>query len=215
MRKGQIYETVVSTYDADCKPNAAPMGIVPLSKQSLLIRPFKTSSTYRNLLETRCGVINVTSVPEVFYRTTFKHEDRGRKALLGWFEPAKTIAAPRIKLAEGHIEFTVRNLQEKNEDRAQFICKARLIEAKRTFPQAYCRGAFASIECIIHATRIKEYLSNERDVEAEKLISLIDYYRELTDRVSPYSKNAQIIMLITSHVEKWKKKDASIHQNSG
>lgn len=210
LKKRQIYETVVSTYDANRRPTAAPMGIILRNRDIFLIRPYKTSSAYRNLCETRCGVVNITSSPELFYRTTFKHEEQRLEIPARWFAPAKAVQAPRIKSAEGHVEFTVKRLDEENEDRARFTCKVQMVESRRSFPQAYCRSKYALIECIIHATRIKQYLSDGRLAEAEKLINLVEYYRDLTDRVSSGSKDAQMVEDILSHIGRWRRTHASL-----
>jgi hypothetical protein len=210
MKKRQIYETIVSTYDSSQKPTAAPMGMTLLDSESFLIRPFKATATYRNLRATKCGVVNITSSPAIFYRTTFKHEERRLKMPSRWFESGKVVQAPRVRSAEALVEFTVRRLEEENEGRSRFTCNVQLIEARRIFPQAYCRARFALIECIIHATRIGPYLSDGRVAEAEKLIHLVEYYRDLSNRVAPGSKDARTIASIISRIERWKKANAGL-----
>ena len=209
MKKRQIYETIVSTYDSNRKPTAAPMGIMLLGNESFVIRPFKTTATYRNLLAARCGVVNITSSPEMFYRTTLKHEEPRLKMPSRWFERGKSVEAPRVRSAEAHIEFTVR-YQEEDQFRARFTCKVQMIEARRIFPQAYSRARFALIECIIHATRIEPYLSDGRVAEAERLTHLVEYYRDLTNRVAPASKDAQTVADIMGQIERWKKANAGL-----
>lgn len=55
-----ILEGVVTTLDGNGKLNVAPMGpIVDADMQSLLLRPFQTSTTYQNLKASRCGVLHV------------------------------------------------------------------------------------------------------------------------------------------------------------
>ena len=210
MKKNRIYETVVSTYDKKQRPAAAAMGIMLINEETFFIRPFKTTSTYANLNETKCGVVNISSSPQIFYRTTFKHEEPRLRIPSKWYAPAKTVLAPRIKLAEAHVEFTVRSLEVENEDRTRLTCKAKFMEGRRIFPQAYCRSNYALIECIIHATRVKYHLSHGRVAEAQKLINLIRYYRNLAIRVSPSSKDVQMIEEILSHVGRWRKEDGGL-----
>jgi hypothetical protein len=210
MKKRQIYETIVSTYDSSRKPTAAPMGMMLLGSESFLIRPFKATATYRNLRAAKCGVVNITSSPEMFYRTAFKHEEPRLKMPSRWFEPGKTVQAPRVRSAEAHVEFTVRRLDQENEGRARFTCKVQMIEARRMFPQAYCRTRFALIECIIHATRIGPYLSDGRLAEAERLMHLVEYYRDLSNRVAPGSKDARRVADIVGRIKSWKKAHACL-----
>ena len=56
-----IYETIVTTYNPEDKtPNAAPMGIFFLDENQLIISPYNSTKTYRNLVNSGCGVINFT-----------------------------------------------------------------------------------------------------------------------------------------------------------
>ncbi|MGE0378942.1 MAG: DUF447 domain-containing protein, partial [Planctomycetaceae bacterium] len=56
-----ILEGIVTTRSAAGVVNVAPMGpIVDEWMQTLLLRPFQTSTTYRNLKQSGCGVFHVT-----------------------------------------------------------------------------------------------------------------------------------------------------------
>lgn len=211
IRKKRIYEVVVSTYNQNGKPTAAPMGLRALDTKMFLIRPYVSTSVYRNLHDTQCGVVNITTSPGLFFRTTFKNEQRRLALPRRWFTCGKTVNAPRIKSAEGHIEFIVKHLDFENEDRARYTCKSSLIEARRSFPRPYCRSNFALIECIIHATRIKPFLSDGRRAEAEKLMDLVEYYKQLTDRVAPSSEDARMMSELSNLVGTWRKTSASPH----
>jgi hypothetical protein len=61
----------------------------------------------------------------------------------------------------------------------------------------YCRSSFAAIESIIHATRLSKFSKNIS--ERKKLVSLIRYYGELVNRISPNSNEAKIIRGILVH----------------
>lgn len=63
-----IIETIVSTVDPSGRPNFAPMGI-GWGDEVVTIRPFRDTTTYHNLAETRCGVANVTDNVLSFVRT--------------------------------------------------------------------------------------------------------------------------------------------------
>jgi len=98
--KGSIGETIVSTYSSDGQPNAAPMGVVIEGHERLLIRPYVSSLTYRNLQAKRCAVVNVTSNPEMFYLTAFKEANPDGKLSPELFEKAETVDAPRLRAAD-------------------------------------------------------------------------------------------------------------------
>jgi hypothetical protein len=56
-----ILESIVTTRNPDGSVNIAPMGpIVDEGVTRLLLRPFKTSTTFQNLVRTRCGICHVT-----------------------------------------------------------------------------------------------------------------------------------------------------------
>ncbi len=56
-----ILEGVVTTRDPHGRLNVAPMGpIVDAEMRELRLRPFQTSTTFRNLKTTGCGVFHVT-----------------------------------------------------------------------------------------------------------------------------------------------------------
>ena len=54
-----ILETIVSTLDTTGSPNFAPMGVI-WDEDYVTIRPYRNTSTYRNLLGSGAGVVNVT-----------------------------------------------------------------------------------------------------------------------------------------------------------
>lgn len=63
-----IIETIFSTVNASGRPNFAPMG-VGWGEKTMMVRPFRDTATYHNLLETNCGVANVTDNALSFVRT--------------------------------------------------------------------------------------------------------------------------------------------------
>lgn len=56
-----ILEGIVTTRNADGSANISPMGpIVDAAMRRIVLRPFRTSTTYGNLTRTRAGVLHVT-----------------------------------------------------------------------------------------------------------------------------------------------------------
>jgi hypothetical protein len=58
-RQAVIVETIVTSLDASGAVNCAPMG-VEWSDDSIILKPFLETATYRNLVATRAAVINLT-----------------------------------------------------------------------------------------------------------------------------------------------------------
>ena len=66
---GTLLEGIVTTLNDDGSPHIAPMGpIVDAEFTQLLLRPFRTSTTYQNLKRTGQGVLHVTDDVELFAR---------------------------------------------------------------------------------------------------------------------------------------------------
>jgi hypothetical protein len=204
--KGTIIETVVSTYNVDGQPNAAPMGAIMENEQHIVIRLYNSSLTYRNLLSKRCAVINVTSDVEMFYRTTFKEANPTGKIPTEWFEKAETVDAPRLRSAEATVEISLAKTKPIDTEKTEAICDLKLIKATKTFPKAHCRALFATVEAIIHATRVKAYLKGDEKQreQALKLLELIEFYRDMINRVSPNSRYAEIMADLTKRANSWR-----------
>ena len=182
IKPNHIIETIVSTYNLDKTPNAAPMGIIFQNDNRLIIRPFIQTQTYKNLKHWKCCTINLTSNPKIFFQTTFKNSKLPKK----WFKKAKNVDAPKLVFADAFIEAEVKKVKVEKE-RAKIFCKTVNFDVK-TYPSyGYCRANFAVIESIIHATRVKQFLVEGKKQEAEKLLNLINHYHALVKRVAPKS----------------------------
>jgi hypothetical protein len=189
-----VFEVVVSTCDPAGKPNAAPMGIRfvedEAGKKRVLIKPFKSTTTHKNLSSQREAVVNVTSDPEIFYRTTFKRELlRGGEAKT-IFSASKTVEPPRVKGCDAYIEVSVASLRdaECEQNRSDALCDLNLVEVKESTAKLYCRAPYILMETMIHATRIREFVSQGLKDEAVELMKLVDNYRKLIHRVAPGSR---------------------------
>jgi len=176
------------------------MGITFAEDGALTVRPFKTSQTFRNLNVRRCGVANITSDPSLFYAAAFKWVEKNRGILVDRFERAKSVEAPCIKMADGYIEFSVDRMIDESEERGRFICSIRMAERQASLVRPYCRSTFAIIECVIHATRVQEYLARGWTGRAAELTKLVDYYGDLVARVSPDSEYQGIAQEIADYV---------------
>lgn len=70
MKKGLLYETVVSTVDSNQKPNAAPIGIICKDKLEVVCYLHQGSTTVRNIKETKRFVVNILKDPMIFVEST-------------------------------------------------------------------------------------------------------------------------------------------------
>ena len=206
--KNTIVETIVSTYSANGQPNAAPMGVKTEDTKHIVIRPYTSTLTYINLQSKKCAVINVSSNPELFYRTAFKETNPEGKIPTDWFEKAETVAAPRLRMADAFIEVSVVDLRLSGLERAEVLCDVKLIKASSLLPKVYCRATFATIEAIIHATRVKLSLTGDRQKQeqARRLKELIEHYNAVVNRIAPNSRYSAIMTDLTQRINSWKVK---------
>jgi len=202
LEKGVMYEVIVSTRAPDGTSNAAPMGVRSFDGKGLTLRPFKSSQTYRNLLATRTAVANIIDDAQLFFETALKE---GVSSPQETFEDAKYVEAPRLAQAESVIEFTVSNIHDEDPEIARVDCDPIYSEVLQLRPKPYCRGRFAAIEAVVHATRVKVYLKDGRKEKADRLIQLILSYRELAKRVCPGSSYCKVIEDVVAKVDEWER----------
>lgn len=143
-----ILEGIVTSQDSGGQLNIAPMGpIIEGDFETLLLRPFQTSQTYRNLKETRCGVLHVTDDVLLIARAAIGQLN----------EEPPTLAAERVSgrvLAEAcrWFEFEVREIddsEQRTEMRAEVVYRGWL----RDF-FGFNRAKHAVLETAILATRV-------------------------------------------------------------
>jgi len=196
LSKNIIVETIVSTYNANGQPTAAPMGVKTEDMKHIVIRPYASTLTYTNLQLKRCTVINVTSNLELYHRTAFEEANPEGKLPTDWFEKAKTVDAPKLRMADAFVEVSVLDIKLFGTERAEVLCDVKLIKAPSLLlPEAYCRVKFATIEAILHATRVKLFLAGDKQKQEQalRLIELIERYNAIVNRAAPNSRFAGIM----------------------
>jgi hypothetical protein len=163
-----LLEGIVTSLNLDASSHVAPMGpIVDANFTRLLLRPYNTSTTYRNLKHTGQGVLHVTDDVELFARAAV-----GELTTLPKFVPARAVDGLVLAEACRWYEFRVESVDDRRE-RTEIV--ARIVEAGRTRDLfGFNRAKHAVIEAAILATRI-EFLeaAHIRD-EFEKLAIIVE-----------------------------------------
>jgi hypothetical protein len=205
--KGIISETIVSTYNMDGNPNAAPMGAIMEDEQHIFINLFNSSLTRRNLQANRCAVLNLTSNVEVFYKTAFKEANPNGKLPEEWFEQAETVNAPKLRMADAAIDVSVINMAPIGTEKTKALCNVKQISTAKSYPQAYCRAMSATVEAIIHATRVKALINYEKEQKRViKLLELIENCNDVVNRVASHSQYSAIMTDLTKRIDSWRTK---------
>lgn len=69
-----IIESIVTTLDSEGRINCAPMG-VEWGDETIVLKPFLETATYRNLIATRAAVVNLTDDVRVFARAAVSNPE--------------------------------------------------------------------------------------------------------------------------------------------
>ena len=205
--KGMIAECIVSTYNMDGKPNAAPMGVIMEDEQHLVINLFNLSTTCNNIKTNGCSVVNLTSNIEVFYKTAFKEANPDGKLPPEWFEQAKAVNAPKLRLADATIDVSVSDITPIDTEKTRAVCTIKLVQATKKFPQVHCRAMDATLEAIIHATRVKAFVNDKGEQKrVSKLLELIDNCNCTVNRVAPNSDYSIVMADLIKRIDSWRSK---------
>jgi hypothetical protein len=203
--KGIIAETVVSTYNKEGKPNAAPMGVIMEDEKHLIIYLFNSSTTSSNIKANRSAVVNLTSDIEVFYKTAFKEVNPDGKLPQTLFEKAESVNAPRLCSADASIEVSVNRMEPIGDGKTKAVFNVELIDAKQKSPQVQCRAMSQTLEAIIHATRVRALLNDHlKQKKVKHLLEMIDDCNEVVDRVAPNSSYSLVMDDLKKRVDSWR-----------
>jgi hypothetical protein len=143
-----ILEGIVTTVSSQGEINIAPMGpIVDEELTTLQLRPFKTSTTYQNLMARPCGVFHVVDDVLVLARAAI-----GRLDVLPELFPAERVAGCVLRDACRWLEFEVQTCDDREERTNLF---ARVVHTGRLRDFfGFNRAKHAVVEAAILATRV-------------------------------------------------------------
>jgi hypothetical protein len=143
-----ILEGIVVTQDEAGTPNVAPMGPrVDRWLTRLVLRPFQTAQTYRNLKRSRCGVFHVIDDVELLARSAVAQLDP-----LPELVSIEHFPCPRLADTCRWLAFRVLMLDEQSE-RITIECEVVASGVIREF-FGFNRAKHAVLEAAILATRI-------------------------------------------------------------
>jgi uncharacterized protein len=205
--KGVIFETILSTFNSNGTPNVAPMGVIMIDKKTISINLFNSTLTSRNLEANRCAVINLTSNIDVFYKAAFKEANPDGKLPQEWFEKAETVNAPRLRLADATIDVTLVNMEPVGAEKTKFSCNIERINAMKIYPHVYCRAMPLTLEAIIHATRVKAFVNDEKQKKnVSNLLKKIENCNYVVNHTAPNSTYSVVMADLMKRIDSWRNK---------
>lgn len=166
MRKGMLYETIITTINPDKTPNAAPIGVICKDKDEIVIYLHEGSRTVKNIKNSKIFVVNILKDPLVFAESTL-----GNLPAEHFLEFKDNYS---IKNADAYFLVKVNDLKD-IERKDQFgIDKSTIIRAdvEKIVVNNECveplnRAIYGVLEALVYLTR-KEMVSGE----TEKLYNL-------------------------------------------
>ena len=172
----RILEGIVTTVSAAGAVNVAPMGpIVTDDFKTLILRPFHTAQTYRNLKEHGQGVFHVVDDVELLARAAVGQLDRLPELL-----PAAQVRGWVLADCCRYFEFEVTALDDRDERtriEAQVVHTGRV----RDF-FGFNRAKHAVLEAAILATRLHLIPPAEIDADFKRLAVIVDKTGGLPER---------------------------------
>ena len=139
-----IIETIVTTIAADGTANFAPMG-VEWGDETIVLKPFLETATYRNVVATRAAVVNLTDDVRIFARAAISNPQYESA-------PATTI---RGVVLEGCCSWRELEVQSIDSTPPRSRVEAKVVHrgTRREFI-GFNRARHAVLEAAIYATRL-------------------------------------------------------------
>jgi hypothetical protein len=160
---GRILEAIVTTYNEDGSPNAAPIGIYPLSDAEIQMDIHTPTDTRSNLLRTGACVVNVVFDPFLFIKCAILgsgKKEKENEISADETTPAENVDAPVLKDANAYLELEMQAHEEKTKkdehgemEFSRVVCRVVNFNVNKEYPIAVNRGLFAAIEVAVARSR--------------------------------------------------------------
>ena len=128
------------------------------------------------------------------------------KLITNEIEKAEGVNAPKLRIADATIDVSVADRKPFGADKTKFTFKVEQIKATTMCPQVYCRAKALTLEAIIHATRVKAFVNNEKQQKnIHKLLATIENSRDIINRVAPNSMYS-VMSDLMKRIDSWRNK---------
>jgi len=177
LKPGFIYEILCGTYSPNGVLNLAPMGI-RLDKE-LVLAPYVTTQTYKNLEATRCCSINFSENAWIFVWACFEKE-----RLQPYLDAGKKSQCPVLRDALAIVECKIEQIvATSDKTRPLVICYPVHVEIQKKFVP-FTRAFSLLIEMLIRATRITPFEDQGDLWKVQELKQDILKYSRIIQRVA-------------------------------
>jgi hypothetical protein len=177
-----IIETIVTTVAGDGIVNCAPMG-VEWGDETIVLKPFLETATYRNVIATRAAVVNLTDDVRVFARAAISNPE---------YETVPATLVRGVVLADccSWRELDVETI-DSTPPRSRIEARVVHRGVRREFI-GFNRARHAVLEAAIYATRLRLLPRSFIDSEMARLQVIVD------KTAGP--QEAEAMTLLTEHI---------------
>ncbi|MEM1546710.1 MAG: DUF447 family protein [Candidatus Methanomethylicia archaeon] len=172
-----IYEGILLTRNPDGSINAAAMGYMKIDDSHIMVKPYINTKTYRNLTETRRGVLCIIDDVKLITNIVLKRLD-----ISGIVEIVSDFPEPIISGSKAALMLSVKD-EKLNRKRAEIKCKVDNVLIREN-PNPYSRVKPAIIEMLIYYTKIKSYMESNMINEALKLVDIVKHNFNIVRKTS-------------------------------
>jgi hypothetical protein len=159
-----IIESILTTLAADGTVNCAPMG-VEWGEETIVVKPFLETTTFRNLRETGAGVVNLTDDVLLFAQAALGNP-------VFPYEPAVAIPGVVLRAACSWREVRVVSVDD-TPPRSRIVTRVAHAGSRREF-LGFNRARHAVLEATILATRLHLLPREEIAREMDRLQVIVD-----------------------------------------
>lgn len=168
MKKGLLYETIITTQNRKGVPNAAPIGVICKNRNEIVLNLFEGTHTLKNIKTNSKFVVNILKDPLVFVGCTTGDlsSDYFKKYDDDFY----------IKNTDAFFTASVTSIKEIEKEDNISKSKMSIIKAsvekiiiKKECVEPLNRAIFAIIESLVYLTRIKMVDENTSKMYLEKI----------------------------------------------
>jgi uncharacterized protein len=178
MKKGHLYETIITTINHDGSPNAAPMGVICKESDSFVLHLHEGSKTIRNIRQENGFYVNLSRDPLIFVNCTIGNpsEEHFEQRNNG-FTLKNADASFKGEVTKKRSVLTEDDLGKSQTTVIQAIAQDVVINKVRLDPLN--RAICGIIEALVHLTRFEMASPDKKKVYLER----IDEISRIVNRV--------------------------------
>jgi len=203
MKRGLLYETIITTINQDGSPNAAPMGVICKESNIFVLHLHEGSQTIHNILRENIFYVNVLRDPLIFVQSTIGNPSEDDfEQLNNGFILKNADAFFKGEVNKKRSVITEDNLGKSRKTIIQADAQDLVINKEKLEP--FNRAICGVIEALVYLTRFKMASSDKQKIYLDR----IDEISRIVNRVGG-KDHKKAMKIIKGHIPKVYFKDQS------